>query len=65
MAQRHRGVVLKLHEAYAVHRWLEFHFMDRRFYNPIEAHEAKTAALAAMHALGEKLMRQFESKDQA
>lgn len=52
------GVVLTFADAYAIHRILELHLADRKFFNPLEAWEAKAAACRAMAALGEKLMAQ-------
>ena len=57
---QHRGVVLALHDAAAIHRWMELLMDDRRFFNPIEAMEAKAAAIEAKARLGEKLIRQFQ-----
>lgn len=54
-----RGVILKLHSATAIYRMLEFYFIDRRFFNPIEAVEAEKAAREAMYELGQKLIQQF------
>ena len=69
MSQRkqsqHRGVVLALHDAAAIHRMLEFWFIDRRFDNPIVAMETQAAAREAMHSLGTKLIRQFEEPSYA
>ena len=56
----HRGVVLALHDAAAIHRMLEFWYDDRRFYNPLEAIEAKHAGRDAMSRLGQKLIAQFQ-----
>lgn len=52
----HRGVVLALHDAAAIHRMLEFHYLNRCWFNPIEAHEATEAGREAMERLGEKLI---------
>lgn len=49
-----RGIVLRLDDAFALHRWLEFLMDDRRFFNPIEAMEAKRAAEDAKDRLGQK-----------
>lgn len=59
MRNKHRGVVLRLSDAAAIHRWLELVFKDRRFDNPIVAAEAKTAAREAMDRLEAKLIAQF------
>ncbi len=50
-----RGVVLSLADAYALHRWMELVLDDRKFWNPIEAFEAHTAAIEAKQRLFEKL----------
>lgn len=59
MRNKHRGVVLKLHHAAAIHRWLEFVLDDRRFYNPITAHETKQAMLEGKAELEAKLIAQL------
>lgn len=51
-----RGVVLSLADACALHRWLELLMDDRRFFNPIEAFEAKRAAEEAKARLQAKLI---------
>ncbi len=51
-----RGVVLSLSDAWAIHRWLAYVLDDRKFYNPIEAYEAKQAAESAHLQLGAKLI---------
>lgn len=56
----HRGVVLRLNDAAAIHRWLEFLMDDRRFFNPIEAFETKKAAEAAKARLEAKLIAMFQ-----
>jgi hypothetical protein len=61
---QHRGVVLALHEAAAIHRMLEFWYIDRRFDNPIIAMETQAAACEAMYSLGAKLIRQFTEASQ-
>lgn len=55
----HRGVILKLSTAAALHRWLELHFNDRKFFNPIEAMEIREGAKEAALELGEKLIKQW------
>lgn len=59
-----RGVVLRLVDAYAIHRWLEFLMDDRKFFNPIEAIEAKQAAEEAKANLFAKLAAQAEEHQQ-
>lgn len=54
-----RGVVLALHDAAAILRWLEFSLDDRRFFNPLIAFEAKQAAEAAKVRLEAKLIAIF------
>jgi hypothetical protein len=56
-ASGHRGVVLRLDDAAAVHRMLEFFLDYRRFDNPIVALEVRTQAQAAKARLEGKLVR--------
>ena len=55
----HRGVVLRLSDAAAIHRMLEFFYDDRRFDNPIVAAEVRAAARDAKVRLEYKLIEQF------
>lgn len=57
---KHRGVVLRLSDAAAIHRMLEFWMDDRRFDNPIVATEVRKQAEHAKDSLGAKLMEMFE-----
>ena len=50
-----RGVVLKMHHAAALARWMELTLYDKKFNNPIEAAETKTAAMEATGEILEKL----------
>lgn len=55
-----RGIVLALHDAYAIHRWLELLMDDRRFFNPLEAMDAEKAAIEAKARLEGKLIAHAE-----
>ena len=57
---RHRGIVLKLHHAAALHRWMELLMDGRKFDNPIVLAEVKENAIEAKHELGQKLIAMFE-----
>jgi hypothetical protein len=61
----HGGVVLALHDAAALHRWLEFLMDDRRFFDPVEAFEARQAAGVAKTRLEAKLLAIFAPADEA
>lgn len=59
---QNRGVVLALHDATAIYRWLEFVVDGRKFWSPIEAFEAERAMEEAMKRLGGKLIAQFAAR---
>lgn len=54
------GIVLAHHDAWALHRWLEFQMDGRKWFNPIEAMEAQKAATGAKKRLCEKLVASLE-----
>jgi hypothetical protein len=56
-----RPIVLALHDAAALHRWLEFREEGRLFDNPIIALESKQAADEARLRLGEKLLAIYQA----
>ena len=53
------GVVLALHDAAAIHRWMAFLMDGRKFDNPIIALESKQAAEEAKARLEHKLVAIF------
>ena len=58
---RNRGIVLRLSDAAALHRWFELLVDGRKFDNPIVAAETERAAADAYERLGEKLIAVFSA----